>query len=221
MLCWFPAATVRLESLRGVRESGRRQLFHRQLSPWLRRFRGGAKAPSSVLPPLSASAGWACSPAARRRRRPEKLRYGGLRSRGGRVAPLRMGFEAPLRPRTGAGRPARPSLGCGPGRRGRACGPDGVVTVRRAAASVPGPRSGRDRRAAAVGRRRGRSAFLTGEIGSNGTLSGPRRTLGAADFAPEACRLGLGRAAGDDRLLSEQRSRTHSGTGAESRVAWG
>lgn len=80
---------------------------------------------------------------------------------------------------------------------GRACGPDGVVAVRGAAPSVPGTRSGLDPRAAAVGRRRGRSAFLTGEIGSNGTLSGPRRTLGAADFAPDACRLGPGEGGGE------------------------
>lgn len=125
---WSPAAAVRLESPRGVRESGRPQRWHRQLLPQRRRFRGGAEGPTSVLPPASASAGWACSPAAPRRRRPEELRYGGRRSRGGRAPPYGRGLEAPLRPRTGAGRRARLPPGRGPGRGVR--GPGGAVTGR-------------------------------------------------------------------------------------------
>lgn len=125
-------------------------------------------------------------------RRPEELRYGGRRSRGGRAAPLRMGIggaaqASPWGRETGAA-----VSGVRSGRGGRAYGRDGVVTVHGAAPERPGDAERTSPEGGRLGRRRGRSAFLTGEIGSNGTLSGPRRGL----RPPVPCRLGPGRAAG-------------------------
>lgn len=156
--------------------------------------------PSSVHPPAGASAGWGLLA-----RRPEELRYGG-----GRAPPLGTRGIRGVARASERGRETRAAVpgACGP--RPRRC----WDSSRR----CPGRASGRDPRASATGRRRGRSAFLTGEIGPNGTLSGPRRTPAPrADLDPEAGRPRVpgGRAGrGGDRLLRRRRSRRRSGTRA-------
>lgn len=67
---------------------------------------------------------------------------------------------------------------------------------RRSPRAVSSPRSRGDPRATAAGRRRGRNAFLTGEIGSNGTDFRASLQIRSRDIAPQAVLPGaLGRGA--------------------------